>query len=181
MAVILLYSEIPGGGDGSLAVHRLLDCAVRQGYGAAPPEIRRTENGKPYFPERPDIFFSLSHTRAHAFALAADVPVGFDAETVRDVDPRTRKWAGSEEELRAFDFFDLWVMKESCVKLYGGRLFDMRRFAVSRSNGGVTSAGPDGRTVFLRSVGGIPGSRAAIASFTAAPDVKIVLCSWEKL
>ena len=165
--MILLYSEISNRSDGSGTARRLLQAAVRREFGVAMPEISRTENGKPYFKERPDIHFSLSHTKTRAFAIVADVPVGFDAEIPRAVGGRTQKWACSEAELREFDFFDLWVMKESCVKLYGGRLFDMRRFAMARSPGGARSSGPDGRTVFLRPADGIPDTRAAVASFEA--------------
>jgi 4'-phosphopantetheinyl transferase len=42
--------------------------------------IAHTEYGKPYFPERPELHFNISHTKGYAAAAFADCPVGVDIE-----------------------------------------------------------------------------------------------------
>jgi 4'-phosphopantetheinyl transferase len=56
-------------------------------YGAALPAVKKHRTGKPYFPDRPDIFFSLSHTSTHVLCAVASTPVGVDIEAIRPVRP----------------------------------------------------------------------------------------------
>ena len=52
---------------------------LKELYGGALPEIRRTPLGKPYFPHS-NLHFSISHTPLHAFCVTSQKPVGIDAE-----------------------------------------------------------------------------------------------------
>ena len=47
------------------------------------PAVERAPGGKPYFPDRPELCFSLSHSGPWALCALGDGPVGADVETVR--------------------------------------------------------------------------------------------------
>jgi hypothetical protein len=139
----------------------LLGLLVYGRYGISLPAIEKTPAGKPYFPDRRDIFFSLSHTKTHVLAAVSDDEIGVDVETRRDIKPALASRVCTEAELAQFDFLDLWVLKESYVKLLGmtfADIFDCR-FALL----GDTIIAPDGESV-CRLYGDIPGCRAAIIS-----------------
>lgn len=106
----------------------------RMGSHALPeplPAMARTRQGKPYFPGRPDLHFSLSHSRGLSLCALSDVPVGADIEFVR---PRRaqfprytlsdREYAWYESRGRSWDdFYRLWTMKEARVKCTGEGIF----------------------------------------------------------
>ena len=102
-------------------------------YGHALPEIKKTPNGKPYFPGAPHIYFSLSHARTHVLCAISDCPVGVDIESPRVINARTAAYFGSSEELAQFDPLELWVLKESYVKLLDATLPAVKRFRFSRA------------------------------------------------
>ena len=119
----LLWTRLEPGISGHDAAYRLLARLVGQPL----PEIRRTEQGKPYFPEG-KCHFSLSHTVRHAFCCVSERNVGIDAEEIgRKIDPRLgKRWLSESERARleaARDREDallrLWVLKESYAKLTG--------------------------------------------------------------
>lgn len=67
------------------------------------PRIEVDELGKPFFPDHPDIHFSLSHTAGAAAAALADTPVGVDIERVRPVSVRAmERIAGVRTEAAFF-------------------------------------------------------------------------------
>ena len=112
---------------GHQAGRRLLAELYREETGEALPEIRITDRGKPYFPDSP-YFFSITHTRHHAFCALSRRPVGIDAEELdRRVSPGLAKkvlsrqewdqYAKAEDPQRALLTF--WVLKEARVKLTG--------------------------------------------------------------
>ena len=70
----------------SVLAELLLRCALREEYGLRElPRIETGEKGKPFFPDRPDLHFNLSHCRA-AVACALDTaPLGVDVQEVRSV------------------------------------------------------------------------------------------------
>ncbi len=91
------------------------------------PEIAVTSRGKPYFPGAP-YFFSVSHTRTHAFCCLSRHPVGIDAEPVgRKINARlASRYLSPAEQLQlaaAHNAHDcllrLWVLKESYAKHTG--------------------------------------------------------------
>ena len=119
----LLWTRLEPGISGHDEAYRLLARLVGQPL----PEIRRTEQGKPYFPEG-KLHFSLSHTARHAFCCLSERNVGIDAEEIgRKIDMRLgERWLSDPERARleaARDREDallrLWVMKESYAKLTG--------------------------------------------------------------
>lgn len=124
---MILEGEELHGRSGHRAGVELLERMYRQQFGEVLPEIRRTDRGKPYFPDK-NIHFSISHTPNHVFCVLAPVPVGLDAEEMdRKVDPRLAEKILSEEELAQYRsaadqnraLLTFWVLKEAEAKLSG--------------------------------------------------------------
>ena len=166
------------GPGASQAVRALLSYAVDDMYGIRMPGIEKTKTGKPYFPDRPDIHFSLSHTKTHVLAAVSETPVGADVETMRPVRQGTAERVCSPGELRAFDFLELWVLKESYVKLSGETAVDFRRLVFGRDAGKILT--PDG-TILARLFGTIPGCVAAVCSHDAEIPEDIVITDLSKI
>ena len=91
------------------------------------PEISITPQGKPFFSNSP-LYFSVSHTKHHAFCCLARENVGIDAEEMdRKIRLEQAKAWLSSEELAFFaastDSRDcllrFWVLKEALAKLTG--------------------------------------------------------------
>lgn len=91
------------------------------------PEIAIANAGRPYFPNSP-YYFSISHTKKHAFCVLSHCNAAIDAEEIdRPVSPRLMERVLSEAErqrcLAASDpriaFLKLWVLKEAAAKLSG--------------------------------------------------------------
>ena len=120
--------------SGSAAVYALLRYAFSIGYGSCFPQIKKTPNGKPYFPERPDVHFSLSHTKTHVLCALSSDPVGADIESPRHISQRAIRFFCSSDELSIFDPLDLWVLKESYIKLFGETLPTIRKIHFSRKD-----------------------------------------------
>ena len=155
--------------NGSAAVYALLDCAFRAEYCRTLPEIRKTPNGKPYFPERPEIHFSLSHARTHVLCALSDNPVGVDIESPRNISDRAIRYFSSPEELSLFDPLDLWVLKESWIKLIGGRLALVQGLRFYRDNDIIIT--PD--KLSLSKLYYVGDCRAAVSTFGDPPPDSI--------
>ena len=90
--------------------------------------FKKTLKGKPYLENDP-IRFNISHSGDWVVLAVADIDVGIDVETLRDVNYRvaTRFFSKDEntllEKLQGKDkanlFFDFWTLKESYLKLLG--------------------------------------------------------------
>ncbi len=86
-------------------------------------------NGKPYFPQAPELHFSLSHSGEYAMLAVSDAEIGCDVERIRHADERLLKRVLTPGELEAFPacgetaraerFTQLWVAKESYLKACG--------------------------------------------------------------
>lgn len=91
------------------------------------PEFAYTAEGKPYLPGRPDIHFSISHTKNAILVALSGEPIGADIEMLRTPsegllektmsDEERRQIAASAEEGAAFTA--LWTRKEAVLKLRG--------------------------------------------------------------
>ena len=92
-----------GGQYRSASAYSLLEYAYRLEYGDVLPEIKKTPNGKPFFPERPGIHFSLSHAFTHVACALSEFPVGVDIESPREISKRAMRFFCSDEELVFFD------------------------------------------------------------------------------
>ena len=60
--------------------YRLLAYAVQEVHGLSLPEIARDSHGKPFFPQRQEICFNLSHCRGLAVCGISAFPLGVDCE-----------------------------------------------------------------------------------------------------
>lgn len=107
-----------------------------------PIRIERTEQGKPYLPDDPELFFNYSDSGDMAVVAVDSRPVGVDIEKIR---PRSiqgilerfflpdeiKQVEASTEEERLIRFFRLWTAKESLLKQIGcGLGGEMRRYEV---------------------------------------------------
>ncbi len=94
--------------------------------GAAAVEVVFTEQGKPFFKDREDLFFSISHTQGAVAAAVSDCPVGVDIECVRTVwkESLTARFL-TQEEQRVFqeDYTRAWCRKEAAAKITGAGIF----------------------------------------------------------
>ena len=113
--------------SGHDAAYGLLGYAFTQIFGDPLPEISKAENGKPYFPSRPDVHFSLSHTKGYVLCAIGNSPVGADMEKIREIRPNLEKRVRSDAERESFDFFSSWVLKESFIKLCGTMTMPLRK------------------------------------------------------
>lgn len=104
---------------GSAWARCLLALAWERRCGGAMPEIEYPSRGKPCFPERPDVHFSISHTGGIALCAFGEMEVGADVERPRKLYPGLEKRVMSPEEAAQFDFFQIWTLRESYYKLSG--------------------------------------------------------------
>ena len=162
-----LYCTQIHGRSGRDAVYALLEHAFITEFGERLPEIEKTPNGKPFFPTRPDVHFSLSHSKTHVLCALSDVPVGVDIESPRQISARATAYFATPEELALFNPLDLWVLKESYIKLIGATLPLVKTLRFSRC--GDTIITPD-KSVAAR-LYSIDGCHAAaIASRDCIPQ-----------
>jgi hypothetical protein len=155
--------------NGSEAVHALLKYAYSLVYGETLPEIRRTTTGKPYFPEKPEIHFSLSHSKTHVLCGLSAAPIGVDIETPRYLSERVKKFFVSPEESLLFDPLELWVLKESYIKLEGKAIGMARHIRFSRDGEKIIAPGENVFSKLYR----IENCYAAVSSFGTEPPKAI--------
>lgn len=111
--------------------HEAAWALLRQLYyaetGGPLPPVRRSPAGKPYFPGS-EYFFSLTHSRRHAFCVLGKYPVGIDAEELdRPVPLKLARRVLSQDEYLQFSaapdqrraLLTFWVLKEAQVKYTG--------------------------------------------------------------
>ena len=135
------------GNHGTATVYALLEYAVNKTLNCALPIIKKTPNGKPYFPERPDVHFSLSHGKTHVLCAISNKPTGADIESPRFISHRVTRFFCTPGEQELLDPLDLWVLKESYIKLFGGTLPMMKTIEVSLHG--------DGEIIIRRSGGSL--------------------------
>lgn len=145
---------------------RLLEYAFRARFAAPLPEVRRTPEGKPYFPGLPNTHFSLSHTPGRSMVCIADAPCGCDVQALRPVGESVIRRVCTEAELAEFAFFELWCLKESFIKLTG-RFVPYRDMEFRRRDGIVLTPRPNLAARLYPE----PGFQAAIVAETALPDI----------
>ncbi len=124
------------------AVRSLLKDAVSCYAGIPLPEISKTDRGKPFFPELPDLFFSLSHSGSLVLCAVGDSPCGADVQEPRVLSDRLLRRCFSPEELAAADPAALWCLKESFIKMNG--LMDRPLRDMVFLPAGDVFEGPDG-------------------------------------
>ena len=130
----------------SVLAELLLRHALREEYGLNElPAIETGEKGKPFFPERRDIHFNLSHCKPAVACVLADTPVGVDVQEYRTfyrdkhclsappiyriLSEPERAWveAGESQADQNRRFTAVWTCKEAWGKALGaGFLYDLR-------------------------------------------------------
>ena len=111
---VLVCGVICGEGRERAAARALLALALRRELGIAPlPRMERAPGGKPFFPDLPQVRFSLSHSHGAAVCAVHDREVGVDVELLRPA-PR-RLGAGMTNE----KFFRLWTARRGLEFLLG--------------------------------------------------------------
>ena len=124
---VLFAARVLDGRSGHEVGRELLAQLFFEKTGEPLPSIRIAEGGKPHF-EGSRLYFSISHTKHHAFCALAEEPVGIDAEEMdRKIDLRLAEKILSPAEKVRFDgatdqrmaLLRLWVLKEASVKLTG--------------------------------------------------------------
>jgi len=104
---------------GIVYAYALLAFALYKNHGVSPPvTLGYTEYNKPYFTDREDIRFSISHTDTHCLCALSNQPLGVDIQTKRPVrSSLIRRVLAENEDPK--HFFSYWVLKESYIKLIG--------------------------------------------------------------
>ncbi|MDR0527575.1 MAG: Gx transporter family protein [Spirochaetaceae bacterium] len=93
------------------------------------PELKYTENGKPYFEDGPK--FSLSHSGGIVCAAFSNINLGIDIENKRNLKPHNKNAFFCEQEAAFIhgsanynnDFLWLWTRKEALLKAKGTGFF----------------------------------------------------------
>lgn len=136
------------------------------------------ENGKPYFENSPEIFFSISHSGAMAAAAFSENEIGCDIEKIAVHDLSIAKRFFTEKEsdfiLSAPDeaemqcrFVRIWTLKESYIKATGrGMSLPLNSFEIippGIDRGDLLlRLSMDGKTYRLQEFGEIPDYCCAV-------------------
>lgn len=110
----------------SIGVEILLRYALQE-IGIYDPLFALKDYGKPYLKNHPDTFFNMSHSEKFVACAVSGCPIGVDIEQVHDIDLNIAKnyFFGSEYDYllnhncQKQAFFELWVLKESYMKMTG--------------------------------------------------------------
>lgn len=109
-----------------LVAYSLLALALRERRGISTlPAIAAGKKGKPCFPDHPEIFFSISHTKGGTLVGLDDGPIGVDVEHLRPIGKRTMERLG--EGLTERQFLRAWVRREARAKRSGAGLAEAMR------------------------------------------------------
>lgn len=110
----------------------LLYKGIKEIYTEAEPEnwrIEKTAEGKPFFTEKPELKFNISHSGEHCAIMISDSVCGADIEEIRAFPQRVIKRTCTHEEQKYLSLLPekeqetakwmLWTLKESYVKAVG--------------------------------------------------------------
>lgn len=124
--------------------------------------------GKPFFPDHPNLHFSLSHSGDYAMCSIGAFPNGNDIERIRSISENkverlARRFFAAEETAwidRAGDvkereerLFRIWTMKESFLKVTGlGMSLSLKEFAIIVEDDGAVRLkhSVNGKTYYMR-------------------------------
>ncbi len=160
---------------GSALAWSLLAYSVREHWSCDLPEIALTDGGKPFFPSRPEICFSLSHTKTTVLVAISSFPIGADVEYRRETRTALERRL-LELPHGDLDHFEIWTLRESWFKLTGRG--DLRSIPFSRENGRIT--GPD-PALNCRLYDEIPDCCAAVCSLSEIPSQNLLYVPPEAL
>lgn len=125
-----------------IGVEILLNHALNK-IGVNNPIFDTDEHGKPYLKNYSGLYFNLAHSENYVVCAVSDTPVGVDIEYVHDMDMDLAKnyFNGIEYEYilksqNKNSFFELWVLKESYLKMTGyGFTMDPNEFSIEIGDG----------------------------------------------
>lgn len=111
---------------------------------------KKTEQGKPYLADYPDVHFNISHSERIAACMVESRQCGIDCEKVREYRPNVMKRAFSEKEQALIEsapenerdmlFFTIWTLKEAYIKAIGkGLSFPMNEAEFFIEDGNIIS------------------------------------------
>ncbi len=100
-------------------VYKLLEQAFESVFKMPASVVEIDKNGKPYFPERADVHFSLSHSGEYVMCALSTDKVGADIQKSQAISDKMTSRVFTENELKTADSLSLWCLKESFIKLKG--------------------------------------------------------------
>ena len=134
-----------------LAGRLLIRTMAEKKCGSTLPEIRLTENGKPYFAGADGLHFNLSHSGMLTVLAVSDAPVGVDVEQIVPLE-----WRSIAESFGAYEqtmleqaadplrcFYRIWTVREAYAKEagIGLSLYEERTPEISYARGIVRDGG----------------------------------------
>lgn len=160
----------------SVGAELLLRLALREaGCSLLPETIRRTPDGKPFFPAG-DVRFSLSHSGEYVLCAVSRDEVGCDVEQILPADPRIAlRFFRREEsdeilalaagEERDELFCRYWTLKESFMKVTGlGMKLPPDAFRIRLGDHPTVEQTLNRNSYTFAESGAVPGYRCALAS-----------------
>lgn len=105
--------------------------------------IAHHQNGKPYLPEYPELFFNIAHSGQLAICAFSSREIGADVEMMAPVDLELARRFFDNNEYRDIivadcpseAFYDYWVLKESYLKATGlGFKLPLDAFRIARKD-----------------------------------------------
>ena len=150
-------------------IYSLLKTAVKRVYGIDSPGVFKTESGKPYF-KNSNIHFSLSHSGNYALCVLDSFPIGADIQIIRSISPSLPYAVCTLEELEEMDFFTLWTVKESYIKLYGKKSMDYKDMTFSKKDGKILCFD---EKIFCSTFDILPGYALSVCAMSEVPSCPI--------
>lgn len=124
------------------------------------PAIGLTAQGKPCFPDHPEVHFNISHTSGAVLVGLSNQPIGVDIEKIRPVSQKAmRRLAGAYTEE---EFFKSWVRREARTKRSGNGISTMMRSETPLQYG-----------EFYYEIDTFPGYAAGVATRDKMPPGKV--------
>ena len=162
--------------NGSAFAWSLLELAAQELWGVKTlPETALSPAGKPFFPARPELHFSISHTKGVVLAALSDAPVGADVERRREIPDVVRRRL-FEVEHGDLELFELWTLRESWYKLTGHG--DLRDIPFTRRGGIIVPPNP---SALCRVYDTIPGCAAAVCTLRDLPPESLIRVETNRL
>lgn len=128
---MIYYTEQAAGATQRETAQKLLLWGLRTEYGIKKlPQIERKQQGKPYFPEYPEIRFNYSHSKGRIVCGIAETEIGVDIERRIKANERLVRQICHERERKLFETAQgeqeqewlltrFWTAKESYLKCIG--------------------------------------------------------------
>lgn len=175
-------------GSGSIFGQLLLEYALNKEYSLSLSEleIAHTPLGKPYFTQRPDIKFSISHSKSCAACILSEHNCGIDIENLRRFPEKVLKRVCSKTELDFINYSDdkntaaflLWTLKESYAKTTGEGIRDMKNISFSLDNEILCSNQED---FFFRFHRALPDFILSVCQKSFPPELSLNFLSLKEL